>query len=149
MTWTLQDYPSSLKNLPNVTKKKAIDIANALVKDGYDENRAIPIATEQAKEWAENATEKEKKDFEKHGKITEHQTDDSARPALLDKDVLVLPQDDEWAVRTKTAKKASKLFQTKEKAVAYGKEVAQNKGTTLHIYKQDETIEEEISYEEK
>lgn len=144
MPWTLDDYPNSLKNLPYVTKKKAIDIANALVTDGYEEERAIPIATEQAKEWADHATEKEKSHYEKHGKVTEHQVDDSARPALLEKDVLVVWQEDKWAVRTKTAKKASKLFQTKEKAVAYGKEVAENKGTTLHIYKKDGTVESKI-----
>jgi len=49
MPWTLNDYPDSMKNLTNITRKKAIDIANAMTKEGYDDNRAIPIAIEQAK----------------------------------------------------------------------------------------------------
>jgi uncharacterized protein YdaT len=51
MIWTLQDYPSSMKNLNEETRKKAIDIANSMVDEGYAESRAIPIAIEQAKEW--------------------------------------------------------------------------------------------------
>ncbi len=32
-------------------EEKAIEIANAMVDEGYEEGRAIPIATSQAKEW--------------------------------------------------------------------------------------------------
>lgn len=49
MPWDTQDYPSSLKNLDTAVKKKAIDIANSMIDEGYDEGQAIPIATEQAK----------------------------------------------------------------------------------------------------
>ncbi len=35
-------------------RKKAIAIANALLADGRSEDSAIAIATEKAKEWAEN-----------------------------------------------------------------------------------------------
>jgi len=38
-----------MENLNDVTKKKAIDIANSMVGEGYDEGRAIPIAIDQAK----------------------------------------------------------------------------------------------------
>lgn len=62
MPWDMNDYPSSLKNLPYAVRKKAIDIANAMIDDGYDENRAIPIATKQAKSWYEKADKDEIKD---------------------------------------------------------------------------------------
>lgn len=63
MPWTMNDYPSSLKNLPKATRKKAIDIANALMDEGYREENAIPIATKQAEEWYHNATEEEREDY--------------------------------------------------------------------------------------
>lgn len=51
MPWSMKDYPQSLKNLEEPVKKKAIEIANAMIDEGYEEGRAIPIATSQAKEW--------------------------------------------------------------------------------------------------
>ncbi|UOK56492.1 hypothetical protein MGI18_16395 [Bacillus sp. OVS6] len=37
MPWTKQDYPNSMKNLPDETREKAIEIGNALLDDGYEE----------------------------------------------------------------------------------------------------------------
>ncbi|MBM7569243.1 DUF2188 domain-containing protein [Paenibacillus sacheonensis] len=54
MPWTHDDYPDSLKNFLAPVRNKAVDIANALLEDGYEEGRAISIATSQAKEWAEH-----------------------------------------------------------------------------------------------
>lgn len=51
MPWSMKDYPQSLKNLEKPVRKKAIEIANAMLDEGYEEGRAIPIATSQAKEW--------------------------------------------------------------------------------------------------
>jgi uncharacterized protein YdaT len=48
MPWTKKDYPNSMKNLPEDVRNKAIEIANALLKEGYDEDRAIPIGISQA-----------------------------------------------------------------------------------------------------
>lgn len=54
MPWSKSDYPDSLKNFTAEVRNKAIEIANALLEDGYDEGRAIAIATDRAKEWADN-----------------------------------------------------------------------------------------------
>ncbi|GHC40433.1 DUF2188 domain-containing protein [Pediococcus acidilactici] len=51
MPWTKKDYPSSMKNLKERVRNKAIEIANALLQEGYDEDRAIPIAISQAEKW--------------------------------------------------------------------------------------------------
>ena len=51
MPWNVRDYPASMKNLDPLVRKKAIDIANALLADGYSDDRAIPIATSQAEKW--------------------------------------------------------------------------------------------------
>ncbi|NHN31826.1 hypothetical protein [Paenibacillus agricola] len=53
MPWRKNDYPVSMKNLSPRIREKAVEIANALLKDGYEEGRAIAIATAKAKEWDE------------------------------------------------------------------------------------------------
>lgn len=49
MPWSEHDYPDSLKNLDPIARRKAIDIANAMLAEGYEDDAAIPIATAQAK----------------------------------------------------------------------------------------------------
>ena len=51
MPWTKQDYPDSFKNLDDDVRNKAIEIANALLKEKYEESRAIPIAISKAREY--------------------------------------------------------------------------------------------------
>ncbi len=61
MPWNKGDYPPSMKkNLDPRVREKAVEIANALLKDGYEEGRAIAIATAKAEEWDENHPEKGK-----------------------------------------------------------------------------------------
>jgi len=52
MPWTTKDYPASMRNLSEVTRAKAIEIANALLAEGMDEGRAIRIAISRAEQWA-------------------------------------------------------------------------------------------------
>ncbi|GAB3950816.1 hypothetical protein GCM10028805_29650 [Spirosoma harenae] len=54
MPWTKNDYPVSLKNFMAPVRSKAVDIANALLAEGYEEERAIAIGTSKAEEWASN-----------------------------------------------------------------------------------------------
>jgi uncharacterized protein YdaT len=53
MAWTTTDYPVSMKNLEPKIRSKAIEIANALLEEGYDEGSAIPIAISTAHKWAQ------------------------------------------------------------------------------------------------
>lgn len=52
MPWTADRYPSSMKGLAPSVRAKAIEIANALLGEGYDEGRAIRIAIAKAKQWS-------------------------------------------------------------------------------------------------
>jgi uncharacterized protein YoaH (UPF0181 family) len=54
MPWNKDNYPVSMKNLTEPVRNKAVEIANALLDQGYEEGRAIAIATAQAEEWAAN-----------------------------------------------------------------------------------------------
>ncbi|WP_368646320.1 DUF2188 domain-containing protein [Alkalibacterium putridalgicola] len=138
MPWNLDDYPASMKNLDQVVRKKAIDIANALVDEGYDDDRAIPIATSQAKEWADDASKEELKSYKHAERPSENdEHDSSARAELLDNDVLVYFEDDEWKVRTKEAKRPDSTHEKKNDAVDRAKEIADNKDTNVIRFTKD------------
>ncbi len=53
MPWDETHFPPSMQNLPAAVRSKAIEIANALLEEGYDDGSAIRIAIVKAKEWAE------------------------------------------------------------------------------------------------
>lgn len=150
MPWSMNDYPNSLKHFNKATKKKAIDIANALIDEGYSEDRAIPIATEQAKKWYDHATEKERTDYVQNEDPTIRTSNHHSRPALLDKQELVVPyHDNQWAVQSDDTKKPAKIFSVKKDAIDYGKSVAKNKQTGLTIQKRNGAIQEKIDYRKR
>ncbi len=112
MPWNMKDFPASMKNLDKLTRKKAIDIANALLDEGYPDNRAIPIAIDQAKKWYEDASESEKRTFEKEknpSKTDEHDTNPRAGK-LLDSDVIVEYEEEQWIVKSKGAKRQATIL---------------------------------------
>lgn len=65
MPWNMNDYPTSMKNLAPLIRKKAIDIGNALLADGYPDDRAIPIAISQAEKWYQEASAADKRHLNK------------------------------------------------------------------------------------
>lgn len=149
MPWDTTDYPSSLKNLDTVTRKKAIDIANAMIDEGYDEGQAIPIATAQAKGWQNNASEKEINQVKQMSDDDLRERDDNAensRPELMEKGEHVVSHEDGWAVKTQNAKQASTILDKKEDAIKRAKEIAKNKGTSVIVHKQNGAIQEQINY---
>lgn len=136
MPWDTNDYPSSLKNLDVEIRKKAIEIANAMVDEGYDEGTAIPIATDQAKKWYENASKEEKNQIRnKSDKNLRTRDSDktNSRPELQDKEELVIKREDGWAVQAEDAKRASAVYDNKKDAMKRAKEIAENKGTDVKV----------------
>ncbi|WP_087992985.1 DUF2188 domain-containing protein [Bacillus vallismortis] len=146
MPWSIKDYPASLKNLENPVKKKAIDIANAMIDEGYEDGRAIPIATSKAKEWAENASKKEIDDFLKNGDETEHDEDPSSGtgPELMDKAEHVIKHKNGWAVKAEDAKRVSEIKGTKKEAIERAKEIAAHKGTEVIVHLADGSVQRKI-----
>ena len=139
MPWTKSDYPDSMKNLNEYTRLKAIDIANAMVEDGYEEKRAIPIAINQAKEWYEDASNKEKSDL-KEKDITDHKKDENSSVGLKDEDVIVeySEEDKSWRVISKGAKKADSLHNTKKEAVKRAEEIIEYRDAKIIKKKKEE-----------
>ena len=138
MPWSLEDHPSAYNNLNRTLKKKAIDIANGLLANGYDDDEAIPISISQAKEWAANAS-KEEQEAVKYGKKPRKQDshEQQSNPDLLDSDVLVYFEEEKWLVKSKDAKQAADTFNTKEEALKRAKEIADNKDTSVIQYTKD------------
>lgn len=136
MPWNMQDYPDSLKNFDDLLRKKIIDIANALVANGYEESSAIPIAISEGKDWYEQASKGDLANLKAKKNPSKNDTHDtsSANPDLLDNDVEVYFEDDQWKVKTVDAKRASDSFDTKEEAVDRAKAIAQNRDTQVIRY---------------
>lgn len=148
MPWNMKDYPASMKNLDPLIRKKAIDIANALLDDGYPDDRAIPIATSQAEKWYDDASAEEKKEFQKAKapqKNDSHEYDKNAKK-LMNADVQVKYQEDKWLVISENASQASDTFDKKEQAVERAKEIAKNKNSSVKVYKQDGTLQDTFDY---
>lgn len=139
MPWNMQDYPDSLKNFDPLLRKKIIDIANALEDSGYEDDRAIPIAINEGKEWYKNASQSELDEFDQESnpsKTDEHDTS-SANPELLDNDVEVYYEDDQWKVKTVDAKRASEIFDKKTDALERAKEIIDNRDAEVISYNKD------------
>lgn len=149
MPWDTNDYPSSLKNLDTAVRKKAIDIANAMVNEGYDEGRAIPIATKQAKEWYQHASKSDINHVLNQQDQALRQRDDNpveGRPELMEKGEHVVTHEDGWAVQTQGAKQPANVYRTKKQAVNRAKEIAKNKGTSVIIHQQDGQVKKQYNY---
>ncbi|MBR7552645.1 DUF2188 domain-containing protein [Allobacillus sp. GCM10007491] len=150
MPWDKNDYPSSLKNFDEATRNKAIEIANAMIEEGYDENRAIPIATDQAKEWADGASKDEKDEMKNisNSTLKDHEEDEYDTDLdLLDNDVLVKPHEDGWAAQTVGAERADQVFDKKEDAIERAKEIAENKESKVLVQDKDGNKQDKISFE--
>lgn len=58
----------------------------------------------------------------------------------------VVPSTYGWAVKKSGAERASRTFDTKEKAVAYGRVLSKNEKTELYIHKSNGMIQDRNSY---
>ncbi|MFC0393717.1 DUF2188 domain-containing protein [Paenibacillus mendelii] len=110
MPWTKSDYPDSLKNFEPRVRNKAVEIANALLDDGYEEGRAIAIATAQAKEWDENHPD--------------HRHNHGKKVPGADRHLHVVPHDGQWAIKREGIDEPKELFATKADAVEKAQQLA-------------------------
>jgi uncharacterized protein YdaT len=134
MPWTRGDYPESLKNFEPRTRNKAVEIANALLEDGYEEGRAIAIATSQAIEWAEDHPQSNRQDKQKRKREEEN------------KNLHVLPFDGKWAVKAEGADEPELVADTKAKAVKEALKLASDDNLSAIIHREDGTIQTSHNY---
>ena len=142
MPWTEKNYPNSMKNLKPIVRKKAIDILNAMIEEGYEEDNAIPISISQAKKWAEDATVSDKKDLKKKD-VTKHKDNPQNTSSRLQNRNVLVKYDNEnlkWIVMTEGAKRADSIHETKREAIKRAKEIANNKKVQVKTYTKEESI---------
>lgn len=137
MPWTNNDYPDSFKYFTTPVRDKAIDIANALVRDEHmEESKAIAIAASRAKDWAVNHNYQIKK------KNSDSKDTDVKVPG---NNYYVVPHQDGWAVKME-GKKHHKVYDTKEKAIEQAQAKAREYHSSLTIQRKDGTIQDRYSY---
>ncbi|MGI2328802.1 DUF2188 domain-containing protein [Planococcus sp. YIM B11945] len=118
MPWSNENYPDSFKNLNTEVRGKAIEIANALLRDGYEEGRAIPIALDRARKSV-------------HG--------DEEQPIYE-----IKSHDEGWQLKKKDSKKAILIEETKEELMGEAKRYVNKNNGELHIYTEDGTLEQTL-----
>lgn len=118
MPWSKNDYPDSFKNLDADVRNKAIEIANALLRDDYEEGRAISIATAQAQKNVQGDEEKPIYEIRSH--------------------------DDGWQLKKKDSKKAIMIEETKEDLMSEAKRYVNKQRGELHIYTGDGDLEDTL-----
>ncbi|PZE20158.1 DUF2188 domain-containing protein [Paenibacillus xerothermodurans] len=133
MPWNKNDYPVSMKNLEPRVRDKAIEIANALLGDGYDEGRAIAIATAKAKEWDE--------DHPRH-----EPSSNKPQAVTGGSRIHVVPNGDGWAVKEEGQKPARFKAETKAEAVESAKKWASDANTSAIVHRKDGTVETSHNY---
>lgn len=52
MPWSEERYPPAMNALPPAVRRKAIEIANALLAEGHEEGFAIRVGIARARQWA-------------------------------------------------------------------------------------------------
>ncbi|WP_432956890.1 DUF2188 domain-containing protein [Staphylococcus aureus] len=72
MPCTLKGYPEKWKEFETLKREKAIEIANAMMREGYLEKDVIPIATKKAKDWYRTLSKEEIKALEEENIVQFH-----------------------------------------------------------------------------
>ncbi|HEG7568628.1 TPA: DUF2188 domain-containing protein [Staphylococcus aureus] len=72
MPCTLKGYPEKWKEFETLKREKAIEIANAMLREGYLEKDVIPIATKKAKDWCRTLSKEEIKALEEENIVQFH-----------------------------------------------------------------------------
>ncbi|KQL37343.1 hypothetical protein [Psychrobacillus sp. FJAT-21963] len=119
MPWDKKDYPDSMKNLDPDVREKAIEIANALLRDNYDEGRAIAIATAQARKAING--------------------DDTDRPTYE-----VKARKDEWTLMKSGGERAIFVEETKEKLLEKAKPYVNDNNGVLEIYQENGSLDDTL-----
>lgn len=72
MPFTMKGYPEKWKDFEVIKRQKAIEIANAMLKEGYLEKDVVPIAAKKAKDWYRALSKEEIKALEEENFVQFH-----------------------------------------------------------------------------
>ncbi|MGF6352888.1 uncharacterized protein YdaT [Paenibacillus sp. 4624] len=155
MPWNKNDYPVSMKNLKPRIRHKAIDIANALLDDGYEEGRAIAIATAKAEEWDENHPDHTASGSDSASHTSSKKQDESPSSESSSRDrrhsepvsssknhhnIHVVPTETGWAIKQEGTSDYYSTYDTKAEAVDAAKAWSTKHHIRAIIHNQDGQI---------
>jgi hypothetical protein len=120
MVWSTRNYPPTMKTLPARVRRKAVDIGNKLLAEGYQVQRATYIAVSMAREWAE------------HDRL------------MRERNIHVIPHNAGWAVRHVQSQKPDIVFTDKRCALSYAVELARSEGVYVIAHDDSGAIEAHI-----
>jgi uncharacterized protein YdaT len=112
MPWSKNEYPASMKNLPDHIRDKAIEVANALLDEGYEEGRSIAIAIDRARS-AEGKKDEGRQRYE------------------------VKHEEDRWVLKKENGKRAIRSEGTKQALLDEAKEYVKQHEGILTIYQEN------------
>lgn len=116
MPWNKNNYPPSFKNLEPAVKEKAIEIANALLRDGYEESRAISIAMSKARESV-HSNQQQRPKYE------------------------VYSRDNDWILMKEKGEKPIYVEDTKQDLLEKAKPYVNKQNGILKIYHENDSLE--------
>lgn len=119
MPWNKNDYPDSFKNLDSDVRNKAIEISNALLREGTEEGRAIAIATTKAREYVQ-------------GDESDHTVYE------------VRPRENEWVLMKKDGERAIFKEETKSTLLNKAKAYVNDHDGSLNVYHEDGSFEKTL-----
>ncbi|MEK3887718.1 DUF2188 domain-containing protein [Bacillus sp. FSL K6-3431] len=119
MPWSKNNYPDSMKNLSDDVRNKAIEIANAVLRDNKEESRAISIGIAQARKYVEG--------------------DDYHRPEYH-----VRAENENWVLKKKDGKRAIKREDTKASLLEKAKEYVTDHEGVLIIYTENGDVSQRL-----
>jgi uncharacterized protein YdaT len=133
MPYTKNNYPNTMKNIPEKVREKAIEILNKLLEDkNMDESIAIPTSISRAKDWAANR------------EIDFKQTE--ADEKMHGNDLYVMPRKNSWIIKKEKSARVSFTFSTKKDAIDKASEMAQDSNINVTIYDTDGKIQTRKSF---
>lgn len=119
MPWSKTDYPNTFKNLSEDVRGKAIEISNALLREGYEEDRAIAIGLSQARETIEGKAE-DRPHYEIHAR------------------------ENDWVLRKKNSSSVIYKESTKSKLLNKAKSYVTDHDGVLVVQREDGSIEDTL-----
>lgn len=118
MNWTKDNYPDSMNKLEESIRNKAIEIANSLLKDDYEEPRAIAMAITQAQAWASKRKISKSDGSDRH----------------------IVPHKGRWAILREGKAEPSHIYKTKKEAIEKAYKISKGKEVKVINHKRDGKI---------
>ncbi|WP_163879427.1 DUF2188 domain-containing protein [Paenibacillus favisporus] len=153
MPWNKHDYPVSMKNLEPRVRNKAVEIANALLEEGYEEGRAIAIGTAQAEKWNEDHPAGEEGQSKHASGHSDDERDEHTGKTSRtrsgrggDADVHVVTHQDGWALKVEGKDKPLSTFGSKKEAMDEAEDYASKHDVHAIVHGKDGKIESNRSY---